>query len=417
MSLYAANKTLFAIMLVTLLGVAGIALPYPIFAPLFSGHTESSLASFAGLSPNTLFAMVLSAYPLGMFVGSSIIGPLSDSYGRRKTLVISTIFSATSYLLSALAIAQESFLLLLVSRLLTGLCEGNIAIGRAILTDLSGQIDKTRAFSLLYATSYAGWLLGPLIGGYSVEFGYETAFYIASALTYLSLIAIVLFIPETSPEHLHLSTQSFLYQLKHNHSWSLLSHQKVGQFFTMYLLLTTGLTIFYQYFPMWLSSVFSFDSEGLAGMTVTQTVAMIIFSTIVVTQLKKVFSTMTIISTGVITLSVLLFSIPLIEQSWLIVFFFSTGAAIATYNGLIPVIASDMFNQVPQGKLMGLLTSTYCLSGVVAALFAGAVSQLSVMMSIQLGGVLLLVALAMLIKLMKTPETSGVDSAILKSVA
>ncbi|XOV78438.1 MAG: MFS transporter [Aestuariibacter sp.] len=393
-----ASNALYAVLLVTLLSVSGIALPYPIFAPLFGADSHYSIAQFAGVNKNILFAAVLAAYPLGMFIGSSLIGSLSDSFGRRKTLLLSSVLSAFSYLLSAVAIVQEAYLLLLLSRLITGLCEGNIAIGRAILTDISEHIDKTKAFSLLFAVSYMGWLLGPLIGGYSANFGFEHAFYIASGLTFASLLAIYLFIPETN---LKVQTtprvETILSLARQNNSFHLLRRKAIRHFFVMYLLLTTGLMIFYQYFPLWLSSTFSYTSQTLAHVTVTQTIAMIAVSTLLVTQLKNRLGKMPTIYLGVISLSLLLFLSPQINADGIYFYFFATGGTIAIYNGLVPVYASDRFSDVPQGKLMGLLTSTYCLSGVIAAVSAGLISTYSITQSIQFGGGLLLLALLILV--------------------
>ena len=145
-----AYKALFAIMLVTMLSVAGIALPYPILAPLFLDPVLNSLNHFNGIEGKLLLAFVLSAYPFGMLIGSSFVGTLSDHYGRKKTLLATGLFSCMGYGLSAYAIFSLNFPLLFLARFFTGLFEGNIAIGQAIATDLHPVIDKTRSLSLIH---------------------------------------------------------------------------------------------------------------------------------------------------------------------------------------------------------------------------------------------------------------------------
>ena len=59
-----AVKALLTMMLVVLLSCAGIALPYPILAPLFLNEV-SSLTTFAGIPPKLLLGLILAIYPLG----------------------------------------------------------------------------------------------------------------------------------------------------------------------------------------------------------------------------------------------------------------------------------------------------------------------------------------------------------------
>ena len=137
---------LFIIMLVSFLGTIGIALPYPVLAPYFIDYPANELTRFMGFHPKMLLGFSLAIYPLGMLIGSIYIGALSDHYGRRKVLLITLLGSVVGYMLTALAIYHESFVFFILARLVTGICEGNIAIARAIAADLHPRIDRTRAF-------------------------------------------------------------------------------------------------------------------------------------------------------------------------------------------------------------------------------------------------------------------------------
>jgi MFS family permease len=103
-----AKKTLFSVMLVVLFSSAGIALPYPVLAPLFLNEV-SPLTTFADLPSKILLGIILAIYPLGVILGSSVLGAASGIYGRKKTLIITLILTAVSYVLSALAVMAESF--------------------------------------------------------------------------------------------------------------------------------------------------------------------------------------------------------------------------------------------------------------------------------------------------------------------
>ncbi len=130
-----ANSILMVTLLVTLISVSGIALPYPLLAPLFDAGT-SPLTDFMSLPMQILFGIVIGIYPLGLIIGSSFIGAFSDQHGRRKILIFTMFGSSLSYILTAYAVISGSFLLFCLSRFITGLLEGNISIARAIATDL-----------------------------------------------------------------------------------------------------------------------------------------------------------------------------------------------------------------------------------------------------------------------------------------
>ncbi len=385
-----AYRALFATLLVTLFSVTGVALPYPILAPLFNDVAANPIASFMGLDGNLLLAFTMASYPLGMLIGSSLIGPLSDAYGRRRVLIVSTLLSGLGYFVSAIAIYLQDFPLLLLSRFLTGLCEGNIAISRAIATDLHPAIDKTRSFSWLYAATYAGWLIGPAIGGYTAYLGSHTAFAIAGSSSLLLVPIIALCIRETNVKKQAFGGSGIIDAAIRKNAFLLLGQPAIRHLFFMYLLLTMGLTAFYQFYPLWLVEEFAFRSKEIANATVVQTIAMVLFSTLVVERLKNKIGLRMAATIGLSSLIFALLHIGSVSFPMVFPFFFFTGAAIATYNGLLPVFASETHHQVEQGRLMGLLTSTFCLASVLIAPIAGVASLFGAGLSIQIGGALLL---------------------------
>lgn len=391
-----AYKALFAILIVTLLSVAGIALPYPILAPLFIDAVPNTLNYFAEIESKLLLAFLLSAYPLGMLIGSSFIGALSDHYGRKKTLLISGLLSAAGYGLSAWSIFSLNYPLLLVSRFLTGLCEGNIAIGRAIATDLHPIIDKVRSFSWLYAVSYSGWLIGPMIGGYAMALGAHSAFVIAGTSVLLSSLAVLLWIPEAQQSQRQKETMAktglinVLRVSAKQNSFLLVKDREIRPVFFMYLLLTLGLNAFYEFFPVWLVEDYGFSSTDIAHATALQTSAMIIVTLLVVERLKSYVGIERTIFTGLTMLVLSLGCIHWVPNSMTLAYFLLTGASIAVYNGLVPVLISDKFSAEKQGRLMGLLMSTFSLGAVLMAPIGGTISLAGAKFSIIFGAFLLL---------------------------
>ena len=81
--------------LLGLLSTTGASLPYPILPPLFAGvqtaGAADGLTNFLGLPPKLLFAIALMVNPVGLLIGTSVLGSLSDRYGRRPLLLATTV--------------------------------------------------------------------------------------------------------------------------------------------------------------------------------------------------------------------------------------------------------------------------------------------------------------------------------------
>lgn len=400
-----ANRALFAIMLLTLLSVAGIAMPFPILTPLMLDTPDNQLSQFMGIHPNILLAIILATYPLGMFIGSSFIGSLSDIYGRRKVLVLTTLLSALSYAFAAFAIVQESFLLLLTARIITGVCEGNVSVARTMTTDLHPVIDKTRSMSLVYAVMYSGWLIGPLMGGYMMLLGADIAFILAGMLMLVALTVVILFIPETntaSQQDKHKGSYNVLQLAIRSNSLTLLRHSKIRHLFIQYLLIMLGLNAFYEFYPVWLVQSFNFDSVGIGHATAVVTFFMILSSLLVLEKLKNRLTAKNVIILGLSVFGILQFFTLSMDDDFLYPFFAISGAFIALFNVLMPLFYSERFSQGEPGKMFGLTTSTFCLGSFIIALVGGVISVKGAAWTLITGGVLTLMGMLYFIWLFRT---------------
>lgn len=159
------KRQFWVILIIVFLGFVGISMPYLIFPPLFLNAEYSFLPVSWSESNRALFlGITLAAYPLGQFIGSPILGTLSDDYGRKHLLSGSLVVTAICNLFTGIAIARQHLGLLIVSRLVAGLMEGNIAIARAMCADLK-MLSKQETFGKMNAVTSIAYLIGPFLGG------------------------------------------------------------------------------------------------------------------------------------------------------------------------------------------------------------------------------------------------------------
>jgi MFS family permease len=382
------------IMLITFLGTSGIALPYPVLAPYFLDYPANDLTRFMDFHPKMLLGFALALYPLGMLIGSSFIGSLSDLYGRRLLLIITLIGTAISYLLSAYAISIESYVLFIFSRLFAGICEGNVAIARAMAADLHPHINKVRAMSLLFATVYAGWLFGPLAGGYLMVLGIEWVFAIAAIGTVITIPIVMLGVQHRAerPEE-HRSLRRLMIE---ENSFALLKHRIIWPLFSFYFIYTLAINLFYEYYPVWLVERFGYNGQEIAWMTVIITTFMIISSVFIATRLIHMIGRFASLIGGVILVASFQLALIPSTEHLAFVFFALMGMTIAVNNAVTPTYMSDRFEHFGQGKVMGLQTSLFFLANVIMAIAGGLIAMFNVN-AIMLGaGLLMLVSLSWL---------------------
>lgn len=104
----------------------------------------------------------LTASLLGLGLGQLVMGPLSDSYGRRNPLLIAMIFYILSSIGSAFAPNIELFILL---RFIQGAAaSAGLVISRAIARDRYNGVELTKFISLLTLISNVAPLISPNIG-------------------------------------------------------------------------------------------------------------------------------------------------------------------------------------------------------------------------------------------------------------
>src|SRR5258708_20022902 len=88
-------------------------------------------------------------YPAGMFFGASLLGDLSDRFGRKPVLLICMGGLSLATAMMAAGIELRSVALLLFGRFLSGLMARSQPIAQAPLSDLSPESQPPLTMSLL----------------------------------------------------------------------------------------------------------------------------------------------------------------------------------------------------------------------------------------------------------------------------
>ncbi|MDC5086561.1 TCR/Tet family MFS transporter [Acinetobacter baumannii] len=181
------NRSLFIIFATITLDAIGIGLIFPILPLLLQDMTHSThIAVYMGI--------LASLYAAMQFIFSPLLGALSDRWGRRPVLLISLAGSAVNYLFLTFS---HSLILLLIGRIIAGITSANMAVASTYIVDVSQENNRAKYFGLINAMFGAGFIIGPVLGGFLSEYGLRLPFLVAAILTGLNLLFAYFILPET----------------------------------------------------------------------------------------------------------------------------------------------------------------------------------------------------------------------------
>ena len=152
-------------------------------------------------APDTQVQLTLSGLTLGFALGQLLAGPLSDSLGRKRPILVAAILYVLS---AAVVILAPNIFVFAIGRVLQGATGAAIqVVGNAIMRDLYSGYELMRMMSRVFLIQAMSWFIGPLGGTLLLgimDFRGVTA--VIGGYGILMLVVAYLFLPETlAKEH------------------------------------------------------------------------------------------------------------------------------------------------------------------------------------------------------------------------
>ncbi len=378
------RRQFWVILIIVFIGFVGISMPYLIFPALFLNPAYSILPASWSPSSHALFlGIALAVYPLGQFIGSPILGALSDDYGRKQLLSGSLLITAVCNLLTGIAIEWQSLGLLIASRFAAGLMEGNIAIARAMAADIK-TISKHETFGKINAAISIAYLLGPFLGGLLTDKNLleslttSTPFYSICVL-FFCLAALSALVLERAAPAASVKARTFWERINFIKRMSVLFSNKRLQFL---ILISTAFTlavdIFYEFAPVYLTVKWTLGPAQLVFYNGALCLALVVGNGWLPTFFTSRISNRLAIFYSIGGLALFLIGIVLVNSTFLMMALFAlSGLVIGLAVTLLTVQISDSVSDTIQGEVMGVQLSLRVLGDAIICLFGGALLLLS----------------------------------------
>lgn len=241
------------IFLTVFIDLIGFGIVVPL-VPLYSRHFGAH-----GL----VIGAIIASFSAMQFLFSPIWGRLSDRYGRRPILLVSTAGAAVSYVLFAISSGLTNHLaaigLMVVSRSFAGLCGGNITVAQAYIADITPPQQRSRRMGLIGMAFGLGFIFGPAIGGLSLKhLGSTGPGWIAAGLCAANfLLALFILVESRKPSSEHVAHRPHWDQWMHT-----LTQPRIGLLVIVFFLATFCFSCFESTLPLVVNDNFHLNVQA-----------------------------------------------------------------------------------------------------------------------------------------------------------
>ncbi|PSN18672.1 MFS transporter [filamentous cyanobacterium CCP5] len=338
-------------------------------------------------------SLLTTAYAAAQFLGTPILGRLSDRFGRKPMLVLSLLGTVAANILAAFTPVAG---LLYFARVVDGVTGGNTSIAKAIISDTTNEEQRTKAFGVFGAVFRLGFVAGPplaflaqsippLPGVSSLGMG----FIVAAGMALLAVLLSLFFLPETleEPDEFALTWQDFGFGKMLRSAKS----PRFGRIFLLTFFSGFTFTIFTFAFQPFFLNVLGQNARSLAIIFAAIGIVGFVTQVFALDPIRKRFNLVAILATALAARGALFLLIPSIPNivafSAIMVVF---GAVNSFPFSVINSLLSTRSGPKEQGAIMGLNSSYLSISNAIGPAVAGLLVSINYSVPFWITGVLTL---------------------------
>lgn len=391
------TSILLSIGFAVLIDMLGVGIVLAVMAPYIKENPDLFSSAVSGNVKNTIYLTLVAIFGGAQFLAAPLLGSMSDTYGRKRLIILSMIGGAIGYLLFAIGVLQASLVLLFIGRFITGFFSGSVSILYSMVADLSKPENRAKNFGIIGAAFGVGFVVGPALGAVLANqelfflFTDSTPFFAAMILSLLSGIIIYFIVPETfRPVSIKPTFDLFagFKNIKKGLSIPSLRPILVVLFF-VYL----GFTFFTQFSPVYLMDSFGVSQKEVGWFFTFVGGVLFITQSIVIRFATTYFSASQIVRLTIFTLSLglVLFLLPNSYQS-----IFYVAAIMPISFGLmqpnmLSIISNSATNEI-QGQILGIQQSIRSLGFTIPPLISAYIGSLEIYLPNLVGAAIIFVA-------------------------
>jgi len=357
------DKKTAVLLLVVFIDLVGFGVVIPILPLLIQGIGGGVL----------MVGIIISIFSLFQFLFSPILGRLSDKYGRKPVLIISSFINALSYLF--LFLSQHIWIIFL-ARILAGIGSANISVAQAYIADVSKSHERTKKFGLIGAAFGLGFIVGPFLGGaISERFSISAVFLAPAILSFTNTVLISIILKESN---LALQKHIKIEFINLKITKEVMRPKNISFLFLLFFFVNFALSLIIGVFSLLGQARFGWNEAqngyyfGLIG------ISSFLTQSYLIRLLLKRFDETQLIRLGLIVFAIAIFLMGTSQYIWLTLMVgllspFGVSLLMVNTQSLISLESKPE----EQGIVMGAAQSVAALGRVFGPLIGGAIAQVS----------------------------------------
>ncbi len=364
-------KRIIPVMMLMFVNTLGFTLLLPVLPFIIRDYGQS----------DAMYGFLLSLYAMFVFVGSPILGNLSDKYGRKPILIISQAGTLVSWVIFGLAWFMDGstwpILIIALSRITDGITGGNVSVANAYLSDITTPQERTQAFTYLVVASGTALLIGPSIGGFSgaTSIGYLGTAIVAVLISTVTLLLIIFQVEESLPPEKRIAEVNInpFYQLNMLAKIRNLSNsQPIQRTFVVRLFFSFSLRAYASIIVLYVIDLFKFDEKEV-GLFLLFIGSFLIFNQLIAFPFfSKRFDDLKILLIGFFLMSIGLFLLPQFASMILyLLCYYVLNLGLSLCLPTIKSLLTKLSDRTQQGTVMGIDEALIALMGAIAPVIAG----------------------------------------------
>jgi len=353
------DKRLYIIFLISFTEVLGFSMVLPLI-PYLGDELGLTLSQIG---------LIISVFSFCQLFASPITGKLSDHFGRKPLFILSQISTFVGFVFLGFA---TTILLLIAARLIDGLLGSNMTVSQAYISDITEPKHRTRVYSYSSGVFGAGLIFGPFIGGILSTINYSVPMFFAAAITLVSIILVILFLPETIPKKTEKISLSFNDVIPVDNVKQFVRTPHIRSRLLMFFLYTMAFFLFISNLSLLGIAQFHITAQQVSFYMVWIGIVRVSVQTVLIARILRFFGEDRVLLIGVFSMIASMVTL-VFSTEYLFVFVPLVFLAFGTGVGR-PILTSRLTNSVTQketGAILGVNNALTSVAQIIAPVFGG----------------------------------------------
>ncbi|WNZ30349.1 MAG: MFS transporter [Candidatus Bathyarchaeota archaeon] len=321
-----------------------------------------------GLTPVQI-GLIASVFSFCQLFASPITGKLSDHFGRKPLFILSQLSTFAGFMFLGFA---TTALLLIISRLIDGLLGSNMTVSEAYISDITEPKHRTRVYGYSSGIFGAGLIFGPVIGGLLSRINFSVPMFFAAGITLISLVLIVLFLPETITKKTEKISLKFNDVIPVEEVKQFAKTPKVRNYLSMFFVYSIAFFLFLSNFGLLAEKQFHVTADQVSFYMAWIGILRVIIQTALISRILRFLGENRALITAIVSMTVAMIILAF-SAEYLLVFvpliFLAYGTGVSR-----PIFISNLTNSVTQKEtatILGVNNSLTSIAQIITPILGG----------------------------------------------